>query len=216
VREILASDGRGERFREACTWADRIRDDPVYSMYRTAHYVNVPPGSPGADPARDCADAYCVLEAVADLRIAVADTALPAPRRSVALRFLAHFVAEMHVAYEADRGGTRTRVRFRGRDTNLHAVWDVNLVQQAGLTLRDAERLHQAITPAERGAWADLDPVVWANESFAIVERQVYRGITPGATLGDDYVAATREVVVRRVVQAGYRLGLLLNRLLGP
>ena len=219
VREILPSDGSGERFRDACTWADRIRDEPGYAMYRTAHYVNLPPRSPTADPSVHCADSYCILEAIADLTRRVEDRALPGPRRSEALRFLAHFVADihqpLHVAYEADRGGTRMSVRFRGRDTNLHAVWDINLVQQTGLTLRDAQRLHEAMTPAEREGWAELDPVVWANESFAIVERQVYRGVTRGTTIDDDYVAAAREVVVRRVVQAGYRLGLLLNRLLG-
>jgi hypothetical protein len=219
VRAILAADGSGERFRDACTWADRVRDEPAGARYRTAHYVNVAPGSSGVDPARDCADTYCIVEAIADLRREVADTSLPGPRRSVALRFLAHFVADihqpLHVAYESDRGGNLMPVRFRGRETNLHAVWDINLVQQAGLTLRDAQRLHEAITPDERAAWADLDPVAWASESFALVERQVYRGITPGAALGDDYVAANRVIVARRVVQAGYRLGLLLNRLLG-
>jgi hypothetical protein len=59
-----------------------------------------------------------------------------------------------------------------------------------------------------------LDPVTWATESYLIVERQGYRGVVAGALLGAEYADANREAVQRRIVQAGYRLGLLLNRLL--
>jgi hypothetical protein len=106
-------------------------------------------------------------------------------------------------------------VRFFDEETNLHTLWDAGLVQRALLDPWDAARLRESITPAERRAWDDPNPETWALESYIIVERQVYRGITPGVQLGDAYGDANRHVVERRIVQAGYRLGLLLNRLLG-
>jgi hypothetical protein len=219
VTVLLANDRPYERFSDACIWADQIRADPAYARYETAHYMNVPPGRSGADPAVDCAETYCVLEAIRDLTRAVADRSLSRAERRDALRFLLHFVADLHqplhVGRPDDRGGNDVPVRFLAEDTNLHTLWDAGLVQRAMLDPWDARRLSGSITPSERETWADLDPVTWANESYEIVERSVYRGVTPGARLDDAYADTHRDVIERRIVQAGFRLGMLLNQLLG-
>jgi len=204
---------------DACIWADQVRNEPAYARYVTAHYMNVPPGRPGVDPAIDCAETYCVLEAIRDLTDAVANRSLPSTQRRDALRFLVHFVADvhqpMHVGRPGDRGGNDTPVRFFEEDTNLHTLWDAGLVERAMLDPWDGRRLYESITQADRQAWADLDPVTWANESYEIVERYAYRDVTPGVRLDDAYADANRYLVEQRIVQAGYRLGRLLNRILG-
>ena len=219
VVDLIANDRPYERFSDACIWADLIRNDTTYQRYTTAHYMNVAPGSPTVDPDIHCRETYCVIEAIRDLTAALADRSLDRAKRREALLFLIHFVADihqpMHVARPDDRGGNDTRVRFFEEETNLHTVWDAGLVQRAMLDPWDASRLYGSITPAERRAWADLDPLTWATESYLIVERQAYRGVASGAQLGEEYADANRHAVERRIVQAGYRLGLLLNRLLG-
>jgi len=219
VGDLVANDRPYERFSDACVWADLIRNDTTYQRYTTAHYMNVAPGSATLDPAIHCRETYCVIEAIRDLTAAVGDRSLDRAKRREALLFLVHFVGDihqpMHVARPGDRGGNDTRVRFFEEETNLHTVWDAGLVQRGMLDPWDASRLHESITPAERRAWADLDPLAWATESYLIVERQAYRGVASGAQLGEEYADANRHAVERRIVQAGYRLGLLLNRLLG-
>jgi hypothetical protein len=218
VRELLRGDAFSERFSESCVWADEVRTDSLYARYRTAHYLNVPPGAVGVDPERDCADSYCVIEAIRDLIPVVADAAAPRDRRREALKFLAHFVADvhqpLHVGRAGDQGGNGTRVVFLGEPTNLHVVWDASLAQQYLLDPWDAERLRGQITPADRARWKDLDPVTWANESYQIVERVVYRGVETGV-LDATYGERVRYVVEERILQAGYRLGLILNAALG-
>jgi hypothetical protein len=219
VQRILASDRPYERFSESCIWADEIRNDPAYARYVTAHYMNVPSGRAGVDPAVDCAATYCVIEAIRDLSAEVADPSLAAPARRDALRFLVHFVGDihqpLHVGRPEDRGGNDVRLRFFDEPTNLHTLWDAGLVQRALLDPWDGRRLHESIAPAEQAAWDDLDPVAWANESYRIVEREAYRGIEPGAALGTAYADRNAAIVELRIVQAGYRLGRLLNQLLG-
>jgi hypothetical protein len=219
VANLIANDRPYERFSDACVWADLVRGDSVYDRYATAHYMNVPAGSPTVDPDIHCRETYCVIEAIRDLTDALANRSLDHARRREALLFLVHLVGDihqpMHVARPNDRGGTDTRVRFFGEETNLHALWDVGLVQRALLDPWDGSRLWKSVTPAERRAWADLDPETWALESYLIAERQAYRGVAPGAALGEEYANANRHAVELRIVQAGYRLGLLLNRLLG-
>jgi hypothetical protein len=217
VTDLIANDRPWERFSDACIWADQVRGDSANERYTTAHYMNVPQGSATVDPAQHCRETYCITEAIPDLIEAVGNPTLDRARRREALLFLVHFVGDihqpMHVARPDDRGGNEVPVRFFNEDTNLHTLWDAGLVQRALLDPWDAARLHESITPAERRAWADLDAVTWATESYLIVERQAYRGVVAGAQLGELYADANREAVEGRIVQAGYRLGLLLNRL---
>lgn len=219
AQRILADDRPYERFSESCVWADEVRNDTAYARYVTAHYMNVPSGRERVDPAVDCAESYCVIEAIRDLTAEVANQTLPAPRRRDALRFLVHLVADihqpMHVGRPEDRGGNDVPIRFFDEPTNLHALWDAGLVQRALLDPWDGRRLYESIAPAEHAAWDDPDPVTWANESYRIVERQVYRNVEPGAQLGNAYADRNAAIVELRIVQAGYRLGRLLNQLLG-
>jgi hypothetical protein len=55
----------------------------------------------------------------------------------------------------------------------LHAAWDSCLVvKAAGADVAAAATdLMKSITPAKIEEWTHSDPVVWANESFAIAER---------------------------------------------
>jgi len=219
VRALLQGDPFSERFSESCIWADEVRNDSAYARYRTAHYLNVPSGVAAVDPAVHCADTYCVIEAIRDLTPAIADATAPRERRREALKFLAHFVSDihqpLHVGRPGDLGGNRAAVVFLGEPTNLHVVWDASLVQRHMFDPWDAARLHALITPADRARWADLDPVTWANESYQIVERIAYRGVESGV-LDDTYAERARYVIEERLLQAAYRLALLLNRAFDP
>lgn len=218
IRSLLAFDRKYDRFSESCVWPDEIRRDSTYRRFNTAHYVNLAPGAAGIDVARDCAATFCVVEAINDFTAVLGDAARPERERMEALKFLGHFVGDLHqplhAGYGRDLGGNRTRLTFFGDSLNLHWLWDGAMLQRLGLGPEDAEALHQDIRPVDRLLWNDRDPVTWANESFALVEHQVYRGTETGAA-GDDYLAANRYTVERRLQQAGFRLGALLNRLLG-
>ncbi|EPQ53776.1 phospholipase C/P1 nuclease [Gloeophyllum trabeum ATCC 11539] len=57
---------------------------------------------------------------------------------SEALKFLVHFIGDMHMPLHLtgrDRGGNGDKVTFDGRVTNLHSVWDSYLIAQRIRTL---------------------------------------------------------------------------------
>lgn len=215
ILDLLRGDPFSERFSESCVWADEMRGDSTYARYRTAHYLNVPPGAAEVDPAVHCAESYCVIEAIRDLVPAIADPSASRERRREALKFLTHFVSDLHqplhVGRPGDQGGNGTAVVFQGEPSNLHIVWDASLLQQYLLDPWDARRMHEMITPVDRTRWRDLDPVTWANESYEIVERLAYRGVESG-TLDAAYGERLRYLMEERVLQAAYRLGLILNQ----
>lgn len=61
------------------------------------------------------------------------------------------------------------------RHTNLHAVWDVDVVRALGRDPEEvAARLEQEITAAEQRDWSTSSAVQWANEAHQIAQREIY------------------------------------------
>lgn len=192
------------------TWADEVRAPSTAAW----HYVNLPRDSGCRyDAARDCPDGRCVVGAI-ERQAAVLASSAPDVERLKALKYLVHLVGDvhqpLHAGFAEDRGGNLYQVRSGGRGTNLHAMWDVGLVEQwpGGLeALRDA--LKPAATAAGEGR---MEPASWAEESCRIVSTA---GFYPdGHFLPADYGQRFAPVLRERLAAAGQRLAVILNRTL--
>jgi len=138
--------------------------------------------------------------------------------RAEALLFLIHFVADLHqplhVADNDDKGGNAVRVWLGGRPSNLHRVWDVDVVEPLGFDAKAvAAEIETTLTPAQRKAWAHGTPVSWANEVHAIARDRIYPplGSAREVVLAPDYARQQAPMVRILLAQAGVRLGWLLN-----
>lgn len=209
IRDIL----RGQSLSDASVWADNIR------QYRhdanPLHYVNIPLADTAYDAARHCPNGRCIIAAIASDERVLANPASAPLDRAEALRFLVHFMGDLHqplhAADNGDRGGNQRTVYLQGDSTNLHAVWDGKLLEQYGLTesayfdelRREMDTLDLAAL--ERGTVAD-----WALEGHRIAVERAYR-LPPGGRIGDAYVEANRPVIDHALIAAGVRLAKLLN-----
>jgi len=183
VRELLAVEN-ATNLAAVSTWADDIRSQ----RRETArwHFVNIPihtpPGTPLAyDAARDCPQGDCVVAAIERFEGVLRDKAAPPRDRLEALKFVVHFVADVHqpldCADDQDSGGNDERLIFLGRQTSLHAVWDSGILEAASVGDESAYALHlvQSITPARLAEWRRGSPADWATESYRIA-RLIYGG----------------------------------------
>ncbi|HEX9698484.1 MAG TPA: S1/P1 nuclease [Acidobacteriota bacterium] len=226
VATVMADDPEpAPAFYESCVWADSSRYGGHQSTYEY-HFMNVVVA--GADQIvmeRDCAAFDCVQVAVARYaRYLAADPAgngALRERRAAALKFLGHFVGDLHqplhVGYAYDRGGNDTRVRFFDDPEmrSLHSVWDFYIPDRMGLhadALASAERLDGEISAADAAAWGTFDIVGWSRESYEMVKGLVY-DFPIDSRIGDDYFDGAVPVVERRLQQAGVRLALLINHI---
>jgi len=144
-------------------------------------------------------------------------------QRLVALKFLVHFVGDihqpLHVGYKHDRGGNDVSVDFFGQRTNLHRVWDTMILRRdraTGKRLKAyAARVRASISAKDRDAWAAVtDPVAWANEARPYLASHVYR-LPRDQRLGQDCQKAALPVVKVQLQRAGVRLATVLNEMLG-
>ncbi len=201
---------------DASTWADSIRTlRPETGPW---HYINVPVDSIFGGWARFCPPEGCILAAIDRYSAILADRTRPDVERAEALRFLIHFIGDLHqplhVGERGDRGGNDVKVTWQGRPTNLHSVWDSYLIGSAGL---DEDhwlgRLRKTARRMNRKEVASGGPADWAAESHAISRDHVYALPSP-LEVGSVYAMENLPRAEQRLAQAGVRLAALLNQLL--
>lgn len=198
-------------------WADDLRDNNPDLGKRTSrwHYVNIASHDCAYKAERDCRNGDCVVEAIQRQSAILADRNKPKAERLRALKFVVHFVGDVHQPLHAsntnDRGGNDFQVNYRGQGSNLHSVWDSGLLKSAGLS-EDAYLHRLQALPAPANSAKSLLPtasVQWAEQSCKAVTQP---GFYPArAKLEDSYYARYRPVAEQRLREGGAHLAQLLN-----
>lgn len=195
---------------QASTWADEIRSDPSWRKADPWHYISIDDHETLETTARD--PNGDVLEAMQRFEAVLRDPQASGPAKQEALKFLVHFVGDvhqpLHVGRREDRGGNSIEVLWFDATTNLHSVWDSKLIENEQLSFSELAEFIDHPTQEEIRTWQSSTFVDWVKESKAFRER-VY-------TLGDrklsyQYAFANMPLVKQRLVQAGVRLAGLLN-----
>ncbi len=209
-----------ETLADACCWADEIKSDKSYDWAKSLHYINAPRGAQSIDMKRDGAGGEQIVTAIATNLATLKDASQPKAKRVEALKFLLHFVGDihqpLHVSYKEDLGGNKLTVQSFGKKSNLHKVFDTDLIQRrlrdtkGGWAVMSAD-LRQAITDEQRKQWlANLDALAWANESL-VITIQLYKQPPADLKVDTAYYKQWSPVVNERLQMAGVRLGALLN-----
>ena len=183
--------------------------------------LNGAPASAG--PANDC-----VVDKIDEFTAELASPASAPAERLLALKFLLHFVGDVHQPLHAsdhqDRGGDCVRIALGGpRTSNLHAFWDTGVLAPLGADPKAAAAVLAArITSAQAATWSAGTAADWAQESYAVAKSVAYTLNTPAGcsqdaspiTLPDAYVAAAQDAADLQLEKAGVRLAWVLNRAL--
>ncbi|WP_395684106.1 S1/P1 nuclease [Dokdonella sp.] len=215
VRTLLAIT-HADELADVADWADGLRDDPrqraLWRKTSALHFVNFGDASCRYVALLDCPGGRCAVGAIERHAHVLADRTRPGDERAEALRFLVHFVADvhqpLHAGYRRDGGGNGYQVRFNGRGTHLHALWDTPVLQARGEGWRrHAARLARTPLPLAHGEAAQ-----WAEESCRMTRDA---GIYPRAhRLDETYLERMRPLAEQRVREAAARLAALLDRAL--
>ncbi len=223
------------------TWADRYREaniDGSRARTRQWHFTDIEISAPDLDkacfnhpalpagtvasngPADDC-----VVDKINQFAAELAAPATDQEERIVALKFLLHFVGDLHQPLHSsddhDRGGNDKRV---SADTlkagNLHHYWDTEFV---GLLETDSKSIASDlighITKGWMKEWQKGSPADWAWEAFYFAKIDAYGHLPEPSSrgsyrLGDDYVKTATDDVAVQLSRAGVRLAFVLNRAL--
>jgi hypothetical protein len=227
------------------TWADKYRDsdrDTTKIRYKATgqwHFVDIEltqpdlaaacfghPPLPPEVPASKGPPQACVVDKINQFAAELGDRATGASEQLLALKFLLHFVGDLHQPLHAsddhDAGGNKKLVAGEGvHPGNLHHYWDVEFVEGLGTDPGQvAATLIERIPEAQRKEWSSGTPSDWAMEAFALARHDAYGLLQrPGDqgtyALPPAYTEQAEQDVALHLSRAGVRLAFVLNRALG-
>ena len=213
VHALLSQEGKTS-MAEVASWADaaKLLRIPI----QPSHSVRIKGGHEPYDPKTDCRRNNCVLAAI-DANIEV----LRNPKalinvRVMALKYLIHFIGDVHMPMHGTRAGRGLKVLLWGREVALHKVWDTYIIStQQGGVHEIASRVERMATTYRKDKSTAVD---WALESRDITRDLILTGPLAGAaatvSLPRSYAADNWPVVQERLNVAGRRLAEMLNEVL--
>ncbi|HEY6293872.1 MAG TPA: S1/P1 nuclease [Terriglobia bacterium] len=213
AKELLGS----VSLEDASLWADEY----AHSHPETGswHYINIPLADSKIDLARECPNGACVVAKTEKFLAVLADPESSRASKAEALRFVIHFVGDLHqplhCADDGDRGGNTRQVIFGGRPDNLHWVWDTGLLQHINGDERSFSReLQGRITDEEQESWKQGSVADWALEAHRLAQTAVYRplGRKNPAVISSAYERQADPVVELQLERAGTRLAYVLDQ----
>jgi S1/P1 Nuclease len=215
IRKILGN----ESIAIASNWADFIKSDTSFRYLSEWHYVDVDKGlsskSMQAVLQKDVApDAYTKLNfLIRQLR----NKSLPQKEKQMYLRLLIHIVGDIHQPFHVsaigDKGGNDIKVSWFGLSSNIHRVWDEQLIEGQELSYTEYTKAINFTTAKQRNSWQRLPVSNWFFESYTLSEKLHEELQKPDLKLGYQYIFMHIKTVNEQLLKGGVRLAGLLNQI---
>lgn len=206
----------GETLAEVSNYGDEIKSDRAYSKFSPWHYVNFPADkaytevtpSPQGDVVLGIEKCIAILK----------DPQTPRNDEVFYLKMLIHLIGDMHqpmhIGRAEDRGGNDIQLQWFGRGSNLHRVWDSNLIDDYGMSYTELARTlprwsREKIEQIQQGSVYE-----WVEEIQEVTNR-VYASVEVGEKLSYRYSYDWWDTVEAQLLTGGVRLAAVLNEIYG-
>jgi len=202
----------GESLAAVANFGDEIKSDRAYRKFSSWHYVNIPFGKTYEEIEKNeygdlVQGVNTCIEIIKDVNSSKEDKAF-------LLKFLVHLIGDlhqpMHVGRAEDKGGNDIQLQWFGNGTNLHRVWDSNMIDENGMSFTELaieypEMSKQQIKFLQSGSLLD-----WVEESHLLAEK-VYTSVKPGEKLSYRYGYDWWHTLENQLQKGGVRLAAVLN-----
>lgn len=204
----------GQSLAIASTWMDEIRSDSTYNYTADWHWVTIPDGmtyeQAEKNPKGD------IIESIERIVAELKSKKLTPQQETERLKWLIHLVGDihqpLHVGRGDDRGGNDIKIMWFRADSNLHRVWDSDMIDDTRLSYTELAESLGKPSANQVQTWQRNTVRDWANESMSY-RKQVYD--YGNARLGYQYSYKYLDTAKDRLLQAGVRLAGLLNEIYG-
>ena len=196
---------------------DFIKADTTYRHMSAWHYVSIPDGETYATMKKsEKGDVIWAIETLID-ELKTKQFKI-VPNEEFAIMALVHFVGDihqpLHVGHKHDRGGNDIDVEWFGEVTNLHRVWDSQMIDHQQLSYTEwGNHVNRGVDKVQVMAWQSNTVREWAAESKDL--RSNCYDFGEWTNLKYRYIYRHMHTVEQRLEQAGVRLAGILNDIYG-
>lgn len=200
---------------EVSNYMDDVKSDTAYNHTHDWHWVTILAGQTyeqsKKNPKGD------IIMKIEEITAALKTHTLSPAQEAEQLKFLVHLVGDLHqplhVGDRDDQGGNRERVTWFGQNSNLHRVWDSDMIEGKQLSYSDLAGFLDEPSKAQIKQWQSMSTLEWAAVSQGLLP-QVYT-LPEDKKLGYRYSYENFDTVQRVLMQAGIHLAGILNEVYG-
>ena len=211
IEKLLA----GKSLAFVSTYADEIKSDRTYSKYGSWHYVNY-----ALDTRYDVsnrADAGDIILGVEQCVKVLSDTDSSVEEQQFHLALLVHLIGDMHMPLHAgreeDRGGNEIKLSWFSKPTNLHRLWDSDLIESVNLSYTElASELNSQLSSNQRAQYNSGTYLEWIEDSHEAA-ASIYASVKEGDRLAYRYSYEYNDLLFTQLQKGGVRLARLLNQI---
>lgn len=200
-------------------WLDNASHTDDYAYTKTWHYKNIDPefsyeNAPNIPEGNIVEAIYCQVDTLRNPNVSK-------EAKATALKMIVHFLGDihqpMHMGRASDRGGNSHKITFFGDNTNLHSVWDTNLVESAhNWSHTEWQNEIDRLTTEEQVAVVQGgNPSTWGKETYEIA-TEIYDTTPHNSNVEYNYIAKWTPVIEMQLEKGGLRLADVLNSIFDP
>jgi len=204
----------------SANWGDFIKSDSAYNYMYNWHFVNLPGGL-------NKESVYNILETekapnlynkIPELMAILKKTSSTAAQKKLALRMLVHMAGDlcqpMHVAHKEDLGGNRVSVLWFNEKSNLHRVWDEQLIEYQQLSYTEYAKAINHPSAVQLYNWKNTSLKDCVYESYLVCGK-IYDNTKPDSKLSYRYNFEWVDTLNQQLLKGGIRLAQMLNDIYG-
>lgn len=203
-------------------WPDFVKSDPDPFLQETGswHFINAPANLNFEQYQQVLKDSPENNLYKAYLRVkeeTKSNKKLALDKQQQNLYFILHLFADahqpMHVGRQEDLGGNKVEVMFFGKKTNIHRVWDSDLVDNEKYSYTEYARVLDIYAPSTYKKYhVSFEQALFEAHQLA---NRIYADAEQNANLSYTYIYEYKYVVEECLLKAGIRLAIELNEIYG-
>jgi len=204
----------GQSLALVSTFGDDIKSDRKFKKFSAWHYVNFPADKKYGDvEPSEHGDVISGIEKCIEI---VKDEKSSKEDKAFYLKLLVHLVGDLHQPMHAgrleDKGGNDIQVQWFNEGSNLHRVWDSNMIDDYGMSYTELAESLPRLSKAQKKFIQGGTIYDWVEESQDIANK-IYDSVEVGEKLFYRYRYDWWSTVEKQLQKGGLRLAKILNEI---
>jgi hypothetical protein len=202
---------KGMSWEDAACWMDDMQDNSKYDYMKPWHYIHIEKDKTYVQTK----DQNIVNKLEYYLRMLQYRSLQSEDMINETLRMIFHLIADvhqpLHCGYAEDNGGTNVRLYLVQKETNLHKMWDSEIIHEKKMDIWYCAKalVGMKLSVKNRAEIEKTDVIKWMNESRTLLP-DVYK--ISGGKIDQKYIDANAPIVETQLIKAGLRLAAILNQ----
>ncbi|WBX73105.1 S1/P1 nuclease [Tenacibaculum pacificus] len=206
---------QGESLAFVSTYADEIKSDrKKFGKFYTWHYVNMPLDGKYSEVAKN--PKGDLITGIKECVTILKDDKSTIEDKRFYLKMLVHLMGDlhqpMHIGQKEDKGGNSIQVKWHGKGSNLHRVWDSGLINKWDMSYLELADNAKDLSKEQIKALQNGDVIDWMKDTHKLTKK-VYGSVKSGDKLSYRYSYDYFPVVREQLQKGGLRLAKLLNEI---